>query len=177
MVPPVGIEPTDNTAFEAAAFANSATAGSLAESGGFEPLGVTRPRFSGPLAGHSAALSLWRREQGSNLRRCYPDSGLANRCLATRPPLRFELSDSGDELIRPPNLVGAEGFEPSKVAPKATVFASYTMPPKLWWGVQVSNLPLASEHGVTARSSRQCRSHPIKQKGRPFRGGLCENFR
>ena len=112
----------------------------------------------------------WRREQGSNLRRYYPDSGLANRCLATRPPLHFELSDSDDELIRPSNLVGAEGFEPSKVAPKATVFASYTMPPKLWWGVQVSNLPLASEHGVTARSSRQCRSHPRKQKGRLFKG-------
>ncbi len=36
----------------------------------------------------SALRKLWRKEQESNLRRCYPDSELATRCLTARPSFR-----------------------------------------------------------------------------------------
>ena len=84
-----GIRTHMDGGFKPPAYASSATLPKLAEDGGIEPHGVTRPWFSGPVAGHSAASSNHGGEPGSRTQFCLSAVGaLAVRwltvCLALR---------------------------------------------------------------------------------------------
>ena len=50
---------------------------------------ITMPRFSRPVADHSAVPSAWRRVRESNPLASCEDSCLANKCLTVRPTLRY----------------------------------------------------------------------------------------
>src|ERR1700675_3607150 len=49
---------------------------------------ITMPRFSGPVAGHSAVPSAWRRVRESNPFASCENPCLADKCLTVRPTLR-----------------------------------------------------------------------------------------
>jgi hypothetical protein len=62
---------------------------SLAESRRIErPSLITMPRFSGPVAGHSAVPSAWRRVRELNPLASCERPCLADKCLTVRPTLR-----------------------------------------------------------------------------------------
>lgn len=72
----------------------------LAEGGGIEPLRlITVPRFSGPLAVHSAAPSALAEDARVELAKPCELYGLANRCIAVLPILRDVPEDDEDRFM------------------------------------------------------------------------------
>src|SRR6266851_1354401 len=67
----------------------SRTCANLAEGRRIErPSLITTPRFSGPVAGHSAVPSTWRRVRELNPLAPFESPCLADKCLTVRPTLR-----------------------------------------------------------------------------------------
>ena len=67
----------------------SRTCANLAEGRRIErPSLITMPRFSGPVAGHSAVPSAWRRVRELNPLASCESPCLADKCLTVRPTLR-----------------------------------------------------------------------------------------
>jgi hypothetical protein len=72
---------------------DSRTCANLAEGRRIErPWLITMPWFSGPVAGHSAVPSSWRRVRESNPLASCESPCLADKCLTVRPILRQKLS-------------------------------------------------------------------------------------
>src|SRR5713101_5918062 len=68
----------------------SRTCANLAEGRRIErPSFITMPRFSGPVAGHSAVPSAWWRVRELNPLASYESPCLADKCLTVRPTLRL----------------------------------------------------------------------------------------
>src|SRR5437660_12378211 len=85
----------------------SRTCANLAEGRRIErPSLITMSWFSGPVAGHSAVPSAWRRVRELNPLASYESPCLADKCLTVRPTLH---NLSKNEKI----LVGPVGFEPT----------------------------------------------------------------
>src|ERR1700676_2812275 len=60
---------------------------------------ITMPRFSGPVAGHSAVPSAWRRVRELNPLASCENPCLADKCLTVRPTLRSKLSKNKGILV------------------------------------------------------------------------------
>ena len=89
----------------------SRTCANLAEGRRIErPSLITMPRFSGPVAGHSAVPSAWRRVRESNPLASFENFEnpcLADKCLTVRPTFHKLSKNKGI-------LVGPVGVEPTR---------------------------------------------------------------